>query len=54
MAAETDMSNTAKARRAVQRHTESTDTPKPTTRHSAALQRDEIQLHQPEHRHKSP
>ena len=30
------------------------DTLKPTTGHCTALQRDEIQLHQPEHRHKLP
>ena len=45
---EIDMSNTAKARRTAQRHTEPIDTPKPTTGHWIALQRDEIQLHQPE------
>ena len=48
------MSNTAKAKRTVQSHTEFIDTPKPTIIHWTALQRDEIQLHQPEHRHKSP
>ena len=47
-------SNTAKARRTAQRHTEPIDTPKPTTGHCAALQRDEIQLHQLEHSHKLP
>ena len=46
------MSNTAKARRTAQRHTEPIDTPKLTIEHCTALQRDEIQLHQPEHRHK--
>jgi len=30
------------------------DNPKPTTGHGTAFQRDKIQLHQPEHRHKSP
>ena len=46
-----DSRNTAKIRTA-QRHTESTDTPKPTTEHCIALQRDELQLHQLEQRHK--
>jgi len=49
---EIDMSNTAKARRTAQRHTEPIDTPKPTTEHCTALQRDKIHLHQPEHRQK--
>ena len=52
MGIEIDMSNTAKARRTAQRHTEPIDTPKLTIEHCTALQRDEIQLHQPEHRHK--
>ena len=51
---EIDMSNIAKARRTAQRHTKPTDTPRPTTGHATALQTDEIQLHQPEHRHKLP
>lgn len=34
------------------KYTEPIETTKPTTGHYAALQRDEIQLHQPEHRHK--
>ena len=48
------MSNTAKTRRTAQRHTELTDTPKPATGHCTAIQRDEIQIHHPEHRHKLP
>ena len=51
---ETDRPNTAKAGTTAQRRTETLDTPKPTTGHCIALQRDEIQLHQPEHRHKLP
>ena len=51
-AAEIDAPNTAKARTTAQKHTEPKDTPKPTTGHRTALQREEIQLHQPEHRHK--
>ena len=54
VATEIDVSNTAKTRRTTQRHTEPIDTRKPTIGHWAALQRDEIQLHQPEHRHKLP
>ena len=49
-----DVANTAKARRTAQRRTESVDTPKLTTGHCTALQRDEIQLQQPEHKHKLP
>ena len=45
---------TAKDRRTVQRHTEPINTPKPTTGHHTALQRDKIQLHWPEHRHTFP
>ena len=48
------MSHTAKSRRTAQRHTEPIDSPKPTTGHCAALQRDEIRLHQLEHSHKLP
>ena len=33
-------------------YTEPIETTKPTTGHCAALQRDEIQLHQPDHMHK--
>ena len=51
-AVETDMPNNVKARTTAQIHTEPVDTPKPTNRHCTALQRDEILLHQPEHRHK--
>ena len=54
MAAEIDMSNTAKARKIVQRQTEPIDTSKPTPGHCTALQRDEIQFHQPEHRQQFP
>ena len=54
MAVEIEVSNAAKARRIAQRHTELIDTPKPITGHCAALQREEIQLHQPELRHKLP
>ena len=46
------MPNNVKARTTAQIHTEPVDTPKPTNRHCTALQRDEILLHQPEHRHK--
>ena len=53
-AAEIDVFNTAKVRRTAQRHTEPIDTPKPTTGHCPALQRDEIQFSHPEHRHKLP
>ena len=49
-AAEIDAPNTAETRTA-QRHTESIHTPKNTTGHCPTLQRDKIQLHQPEHRH---
>ena len=52
--AEIDISNTAKARSTAQRHIEPIDTPKPTIGHCTTLQRDEIQLPQPEHRHKHP
>ena len=44
--------NTAKAKMTAQRHNEPIDTPKPTTGYCTALQGEEIQLHQPEHRHK--
>ena len=44
--------NTAKARMTAERHTEPIDTPKATIGLCTAFQRDEIQLHQPEHRHK--
>ena len=37
---------------AVKSHTKPTDTSKLTTGHFIALQREEIQLHPPEHRHK--
>jgi len=47
---EIDVSNTARARRTAQTHTGAIE----TTGHCTALQRDEIQLHQPEHRHKLP
>jgi len=49
-AAEIDVFNTAKARR----HSEHIDTQKFTTGHCTALQRDEIQLHRPKHRHELP
>ena len=49
-AVEIDVSNTARARRTAQTHTGAIE----TTGHCTALQRDEIQLHQPEHRHKLP
>ena len=39
---------------AAQSHTKTTDTPKLTTGHIIALQREEIQLHPPEHRCKLP
>ena len=35
-------------------HTKPIDTLKPTTGHFIALQREEIQLHPPEHQHKLP
>ena len=41
-----------KLRKSAQRHTEPIDTPKPTTGHCTALKREEIQLHQPEHKQK--
>jgi len=41
-AAEIDTSNTMKARTTSQRHAEPVDTPKPTTGHCTALQREEI------------
>jgi len=44
--------NTVKARTTAKRHTEPIDTPKATTGLCTALQSDEIQLHQPEHKHK--
>ena len=37
-----------------QTHSEPTDTTKPTTEHCTAIQREEIQVCQPEHRHKLP
>ena len=52
MAVEIDVSDTAKARRTAQRHTETIDTPIATTGHCIALQRDEIQFHQPGYRNK--
>lgn len=42
------------SRQAVQSHTEPIDTPKPVTGHGTTHQTDEVQLHQPEHRQKSP
>ena len=42
------------SRQAAQSHTEPIDTPKHTTGHGTAFQRDEIQPHPSEHRHKSP
>ena len=45
-AAEIHAPNTMKARTTAQRRAEPTDTPEPPTGHCAALQRDEIQLHQ--------
>ena len=39
---------------AAQSHTKPTDTSKFTPGHFIALQREEIQLHPPEHRHKFP
>jgi len=48
------MSNTVKDRRTAQRHTEPFDSPKPTTGHCTALQKEKTQLHQPEHRYKLP
>ena len=39
-------------RQASQSHAKSIDTPKLTTGHFIAIQREEIQLHPPEHRHK--
>ena len=54
MAVEINLSNTIKAIMTAQRHTEPIDNPKPTTGHFTALQRDKIQLHQPEHSHKLP
>ena len=41
-------------RQAAQSHAKPIDTPKPTTGHWTALQREEIQLHPPGHRHKFP
>ena len=46
--------NNAKARRTAQRHIEPINTPKSSTGHCTAIQRDEIQLHQAEHRYKLP
>ena len=43
-----DAPNTPKARTTAERHTKPMDTPKSTTGRCTALQRDEIQLHQPE------
>ena len=54
VAAEIDMSNTTKARKIIQRQSEPTDTSKPTPGHYTALQGDEIQFHQPEHRQQFP
>jgi len=50
----TELTEHCQGQRIAQRHTELIDTPKPTTGHGTALQRDKIQLHQPEHRHKLP
>ncbi|KAM9669130.1 cylicin-1 [Dama dama] len=47
---EIDAPNTAKARTTAQSCTEPIDIPKPTIGLCTAFQRDEIQLHQPEHR----
>ena len=41
-------------RQATQSHAKPTDTPRLTTGHFIALQREETQLHPPEHRHKLP
>ena len=41
-------------RQATQSHAKPTDIPKLTTVHFIALQREQIQLNQPEHRHKLP
>ena len=41
-------------RQAAQSHAKPIDTPKLTTGHFIALQREETQLHPPEHRHKLP
>ena len=41
-------------RQAAQSYAKPIDTPKLTTGHFIALQREEIQLHSPEHRHKLP
>ena len=41
-------------RQAAQSHAKPVDTPELTTRHFIALQREEIQLHTAEHRHKFP
>ena len=41
-------------RQAAQSHAKPIDTPKLTSGHFIALQREEIQLHPPEHRHKFP
>ena len=50
VAAEIAVFNIAKARQ----HTEPMDIQKLTTGHCTALQRDEIQLYRPEHRHELP
>ena len=42
------------SRQAAQSHSKPTDTPKHTTGQGTALQRDKIQLHPWEHKHKSP
>ena len=49
-----DVSNIAKAKRTVKRQVEPRDISKPTTGLCTALERDKIQLHQPEQRHKLP
>ena len=41
-------------RQAAQSYAKPIDTPKLTTGHFIALQREELQLHSPEHRHKLP
>ena len=53
VATEIDVSDTAEARTA-HRRAEPIDSPKPTSGRCAALQTDEIQLPQPEQRHKLP
>ena len=54
VATEIDVSDTAEARRTAHRRAEPIDSPKPTSGLCAALQTDEIQLPQPEQRHKLP